>query len=50
MSRADPATLVLAAAVLVFLFLVAWCWPRLPGPLLAILLATVVVAAGGLAA
>ena len=50
LSMADLATLVLAAAVLVFLFLVAWRWPRLPGPLLAILLATVVVTAGGLAA
>lgn len=49
LGTAAPPTLVLAAAVLVFLFLVAWRWPQLPGPLLAILLATVVVAAAGLA-
>ena len=48
LGTAAPPTLVLAAAVLVFLFLVAWRWPQLPGPL-AILLATLVVAAAGLA-
>ena len=35
LGAADPATLVLAGVVLAFLFLVAWRWPRLPGPLLA---------------
>lgn len=36
----DTATVVLAAVVLVFLFVVAWRWPRLPVPLIAVLLAT----------
>jgi high affinity sulfate transporter 1 len=37
----EPATFVLAAATLVFLFAVQWRLPHLPGPLLAVLLATV---------
>jgi SulP family sulfate permease len=49
LTRAQPASLVLASAVLAFLFLAAWRWPQLPGPLLAILLATAVVAVSGLA-
>ncbi len=44
-----PATVLLAVAVLVFLFLLRWRWPQAPGPLLALLLATVVVAVFGLA-
>ncbi|HYB85444.1 MAG TPA: sulfate permease [Streptosporangiaceae bacterium] len=47
---AQPATVVLAAAVLVFLFVVQSRWPHAPGPLLAMLLATAVVAAFGLTA
>ncbi len=39
-----PATVGLAAAVLFFLLLVRWRWPRLPGPLLVILLATAAAA------
>ena len=40
LGRMQPATVVLAAAVLVFLLLLRWRWPRAPGPLLAVLLAT----------
>ena len=36
-------TLVLSVAVLIFLFVVQLRWPRLPGPLLAVLLATLAV-------
>ncbi len=43
-----PATVALASAVLVFLFVVRWRWPHAPGPLLAMLLATGAVAAFGL--
>jgi SulP family sulfate permease len=43
-------TLALSASVLAFLFLVQHFFPRLPGPLLAVLLSTVVVAAFGLEA
>ena len=43
-----PATVALASAVLVLLFVVRWRWPHAPGPLLAILLATGAVAAFGL--
>lgn len=43
------ATVVIAAAVLVFLLVLHWRWPHAPGPLLAVLLATAVVAAFGLA-
>jgi sulfate permease, SulP family len=34
-------TLLLGVGTLVFLLVVAWHWPRLPGPLLAVLLATI---------
>jgi high affinity sulfate transporter 1 len=37
-------TLLLALLTLAFLYLVAWRWPRLPGPLLAVLLATLLTA------
>jgi high affinity sulfate transporter 1 len=40
-----PPTLLLALASLVFLFIVQWKFPRAPGPLLAVLLATAAVAA-----
>jgi SulP family sulfate permease len=43
-----PATIAVAAAVLGFLFVVRWRWPQAPGPLLAVLLATVAVAGFGL--
>ena len=46
--HAQPATVVTAASVLGFLFLLRWRWPRAPGPLLAVLLATAAVAAFGL--
>ena len=39
---ARPATFSLAVATLLLLFLTQWRFPRLPGPLLAVLLATVV--------
>jgi sulfate permease, SulP family len=35
-----PASAAIAASVLAFLFLVQWRWPRAPGPLLAVLLAS----------
>jgi len=44
----EPATIAVAAAVLGFLFMLHWRWPQAPGPLLAVLLATVTVAAFGL--
>ncbi len=44
-----PATVLLAAAVLAFLLVLRWRWPKAPGPLLAVLLATAVVAVFGLA-
>ena len=47
---AQPATVILAAAVLVFLLAVQSRWPHAPGPLLAMLLATAVVAVFGLTA
>jgi len=50
LGMAQPATIGLAAAVLIFLFVVHWQWPHAPGPLLAIVLATVAVAAFGLKA
>jgi high affinity sulfate transporter 1 len=40
MGDARPATIMLAAATLLLLFLTQWRFPRLPGPLLAVLLAT----------
>jgi sulfate permease, SulP family len=48
LGTARPATMGLAAAVLVFLFVVHWRWPHAPGPLLAIVLATAAVAGFGL--
>jgi sulfate permease, SulP family len=44
----QPGTVALASSVLVFLFVVRWRWPHVPGPLLAMLLATAVVATFGL--
>jgi sulfate permease, SulP family len=46
---AQPATLAVAAAVLAFLVLLRWRWPSIPGPLMAVLLATAAVAAFRLA-
>jgi MFS superfamily sulfate permease-like transporter len=48
LGRLQPATVAVASAVLIFLFVVRWRWPHAPGPLLAMLLATAVVAAFGL--
>jgi sulfate permease, SulP family len=45
---AQPASIAVAATVLAFLVLLRVRWPRAPGPLLAILLATAAVAAFGL--
>src|SRR5215469_6973565 len=42
-STAQPAVIVVAAAVLAFLVLLRWQWPKVPGPLLAVLLATAIV-------
>ncbi|MGW6498992.1 SulP family inorganic anion transporter [Nonomuraea angiospora] len=42
--RAHPGTVVMAAAVLAFLFLLHWRLPAVPAPLLAVLLATLSVA------
>lgn len=47
--QVQPATLAVAAGVLLFLFLVSARWPAAPGPLLAVVLATAVVAAANLA-
>jgi sulfate permease, SulP family len=44
----QPATVAVAGAVLIFLYVVRWRWPHAPGPLLAMLLATAAVAAFGL--
>jgi sulfate permease, SulP family len=41
----QPATFLLAVATLLFLFVVQWRFPRLPGPLLAVLLATALTVA-----
>jgi sulfate permease, SulP family len=44
-----PTTVVIAAAVLAFLLLLLWWrWPRTPGALLAVLLATAAVTVSGL--
>jgi sulfate permease, SulP family len=43
-----PLVLALSLPVLAFLLLLRWRWPRLPGPLLAVLLASTAVAAFGL--
>lgn len=48
LTKAQAATLALAAVVLAFLLIVRWRWPKVPGPLLAVLLATAAVAAFGL--
>ena len=45
LSQVKPAVLAVSLSVLAFLLLLRWRWPRLPGPLLAALLATAVVAA-----
>ena len=45
LSQVKPAVLALSLSVLGFLLLLRWRWPRLPGPLLAALLATAAVAA-----
>jgi hypothetical protein len=47
-SHTQPVTLAIALSVLAFLLLLRWRWPRAPGPLLAVLLATAIVAALGL--
>jgi sulfate permease, SulP family len=43
-----PVVLAVSLPVLAFLELLRWRWPRLPGPLLAVLLASIAVAAFGL--
>jgi len=48
LGQMQPATVAVAAAVLVFLFVLQSRWPRAPGPLLAILGATAAAAAFGL--
>ncbi len=50
LGSARPGTMVLAALVLVFLFVLHWRWPHAPGPLLAIVLATATVTVFGLKA
>ena len=45
LGQVKPAVLAVSLSVLGFLLLLRWRWPRLPGPLLAVLLATAVVAA-----
>ena len=45
LSHVRPAVLGVSLSVLAFLLLLRWRWPRLPGPLLAVLLATATVAA-----
>ncbi len=52
LGQIQPVVLTLSLSVLGFLLLLRWRWPRLPGPLLAVLLATAAVAAfrpGGVA-
>ena len=48
MAQVNPGDVVIAAAVLVFLFTAQHRWPRLPGPLAAVLLSTAVCAIFGL--
>jgi SulP family sulfate permease len=48
LGRAQPVTVVLAAAVLVFLLVLRARWPQAPGALLAVLLATAAVVLSGL--
>ena len=45
LGHVQPTVLAVSLSVLGFLLLLRWRWPRLPGPLLAVLLATVAVAA-----
>ena len=45
LGHVQPTVLAVSLAVLGFLLLLRWRWPRLPGPLLAVLLASVAVAA-----
>jgi len=45
LSHIQPTVLAVSLSVLGFLLLLRWRWPHLPGPLLAVLLATVAVAA-----
>jgi len=45
LSHIQPTVLAVSLSVLGFLLLLHWRWPRMPGPLLAVLLATVAVAA-----
>jgi sulfate permease, SulP family len=45
LGQVKPAVLALSLSIVTFLLLLRWRWPRLPGPLLAALLATAVVAA-----
>jgi SulP family sulfate permease len=49
LAQTQPATVAVAAAVLAFLLALQWFWPHAPGPLLAILGATAITAAFGLA-
>jgi sulfate permease, SulP family len=44
LAQVNPADVVIAAAVLVFLFTAQSLWPRIPGPLAAVLLSTAVCA------
>ena len=46
--HAQPVTVATATAVLGFLFVVQWRWPRAPGPLLAVLLTAAAATAFGL--
>ena len=48
LAQVNPGDVVIAAAVLVFLFTAQSRWPRLPGPLVAVLLSTAVCAIFGL--
>ena len=48
LAQVNPGDVVIAAAVLVFLFTAQSRWPRLPGPLAAVLLSTAVCAIFGL--
>jgi MFS superfamily sulfate permease-like transporter len=45
LGHVQPTVLAVSLSVLAFLLLLRWRWPRLPGPLLAVLLTTVAVAA-----
>lgn len=41
--QSDPATVIMGAIALIFLFVVTWRWPAIPAPLIAVLLATLAV-------